>query len=154
MNTTDRRHVSGQTLLELVVALGIVALVLTGLIAAVTSSLRYGQASRFRSRGVKYAQEGIEIVRKLRDTTTWDAFVAYSGSGTSSWCLDEGGVWSEDSGIGCPIAAGSQFWRTIIFTWNTSNPGSERMEVTSDVSWADRSAPSTVTLETYFTQWK
>ncbi len=140
---------SGQTLLELVVALGIVALVLTGLISAVTSSLRYGEASSFRSRGVKYAQEGIEVARNLRDTVSWDTFVVKSGSGTKSWCLDAAGVWAEDVGSGCPIAAGSTFWRTVTFTWQDP-----LMEIESEVSWGERTVPSVVTLLTYFTQWK
>jgi len=135
--------------LELVIALGVVALVLTGLIAAVTSSLRYGQASRFRSQGVKYAQEGIELTRNLRDTSTWDVFMTYSGTGTASWCLDSSGAWSVDGGSGCLMEAGSPFWRTITFTW--TDPV---MAVTSQVSWGEHVTPTNVTLSTYFSQWK
>lgn len=140
---------SGQTLLELVVALGVVAVVLMGLVSAVTSSLRYGQASRFRSRSVKYAQEGIELTRKLRDANTWDVFAAYSGTGTKSWCLSESGVWSADDGTGCSMAAGSLFRRSVSFTWNDPV-----MEVTSVTSWGEHVSSTTVTLKTFFSAWR
>jgi len=144
-----RQLTSGQTLLELILALGVIAIVLTGLVSAVTSSLRYSQSSQLRSRGVKYAQEGLELVRKLRDSNTWDVFLTYSGAGTKSWCLSETGVWSSNGGSGCPIVSGSTFWRILTFTW--SDP---LMDVTSEVSWADRTLSSTVSFRTYFSQWK
>jgi len=144
------RHHTGQALLELVVALGITALVLTGLVSAVTSSLRYGEASRFRSRGVKYAQEALELTRKLRDTNPWETFLGYSGSGTKTWCLNETGVWSEDTSSMCPFTETSAYFRrNVTFTW--TDPV---MDVTTQVSWADHTAASTLTLRTYFTQWK
>lgn len=145
----DKRFTSGQTLLELVLALGVIAVVLTGLVSAVTSSLRYSQSSQLRSRGVKYAQEGLELVRKLRDSNTWSTFQDYSRSGTKDWCLSESGVWTESDGTGCPIANGSPFWRTVTFTW--TDP---LMDITSTVSWADRTPTSTVSFRTYFSQWK
>lgn len=140
---------SGQTLLELVIAIGVVAIVMTALVAAVTASLRYSQATRLRSRGVKYAQEGLELTRKLRDINIWDTFQAYS-NGTGRWCLDELGVWTIDDASGiCPISTGSNYWRRVNFVWNDP-----RMEVTVTVSWGERTTPSTVELKTYFTQWK
>lgn len=149
MNRYRDRRASGQTILELVVALGVVSLVLTALVSAATASLRFSQAGRFRGLGVKYAQEGIELTRKLRDSSTWTDFMTYSGAGTERWCLTSVAVWSLDTGSGCPIAAGSPFWRTITFTWQDP-----LMEVSSEVSWGERVAPSVVTMVTNFTQWK
>jgi len=138
----------GQTLLEIVVALGVIAVVLTGLVTAVTASLRYGQASKYRSQGVKYAQEGLELTRKLRDTSPWTDFLTYSDGG-GVWCLNQAGAWSTSAGTGCPIVAGSTFWRTITFTVNGSV-----MDVTSEVSWGERNLSSTVTLRTFFSDWR
>lgn len=149
MNRHRDRFASGQTILELVVALGVVSLVLTGLVAAATSSLRFGQAGRQRGLGVKYAQEGIELSRKLRDGGLWSDFVAKSGSGTARWCLSGSGVWSQDTDVGCPIATENPFWRTVTFSW--ADP---IMEITSEVSWGERQVPTVVTFVTQFTQWK
>ncbi len=140
---------SGQTLLELVVAIGIVGIVIMALVASVTSSLRYGQATRFRSRGVKYAQEGIELARTLRDSKTWNEFLGYA-DGSGAWCLDSAGTFTTNDGSGeCPIASGSTFWRKVNFSWNDPT-----MEVMVTVSWGARDRPSTVELTTHFTEWK
>lgn len=139
----------GQTLLELVVAIGVVAIVITALVAAVTASLRYSQSTRLRSRGIKYAQEGLELSRKLRDTNTWNIFQAYA-DGSGSWCLDETGVWAVDAANGtCPVSVGNDFWRRVHFVWNDPI-----MEVTVNVSWGERNTPSSIELKTHFTQWK
>lgn len=141
-------HESGQTLLEIVVALGVIAVVLTGLVTAVTASLRYGQASKFRSQGVKFAQEGLELTRKLRDTSLWTDFLAYSDGG-GEWCLDQAGAWTVSGGTGCPMTNGSTFWRTVTFTINGSV-----VDVTSEVSWGERNPSSTVSLRTFFSDWR
>lgn len=148
MRNKENRQ-SGQTLLELVVATGVVAIVITALVTAVTASLRYSQATRLRSHGVKFAQEGLELTRKVRDLNTWDVFQAYS-DGLGSWCLDELGAWSADLGSGsCPLSAGNNFWRRVHFVWNDPV-----MEVTVTVSWGERTISSTMELKTHFTQWK
>lgn len=147
-----RYFLRGQTLMELVIAIGVVAIVASALAAAVTSSLRYGQASRFRSRAVKLAQEGIELARTLRDTSTWSTFEGYATTGTGSWCLSDVGVWTQDtSGGDCPITEGSTFWRSVAFTWNAIE---NRMEILVTVSWGERNSASTVNLHTYLTRWK
>lgn len=148
-----KRYIStlsrGQTLLELVVAIGVVAIVITALVAAVTASLRYSQSTRLRSRGVKYAQEGLELSRKLRDTNTWSTFDSYA-NGSGSWCLDENGAWVVDTASGnCPVSVGNNFWRRVHFVRNDPI-----MEVTVSVSWGERNTPSSIELKTHFTQWK
>lgn len=146
-----RRHAhnQGQTLLEIVVAVGVIAVVLTALVTAVTASLRFSQAGRFRSQAVKFAQEGIELTRKLRDTRPWAEFTTYSGTGTADWCLDESGQWTASDGTGCPITPTSNFWRTVTLTLNGNV-----MDVTSVVSWGERTQSSTVSLRTYLSDWR
>lgn len=140
----------GQTLLELVIAIGVVAIIITGLVIAATSSLRYGQESRLRSTAVKYAQEGLELARQIRDTQSSDTFLSYSGIGTQVWCLDHAATWTKDTGTGCPpIATGSPFVRSVTFTWN--NP---IMSVTSKVSWSLGDTQTSTQLQTYLTQWR
>jgi type II secretory pathway pseudopilin PulG len=145
----ERRYEQGQTLLEIVVAVGVIALVLTALVTAVTASLRFSQSGRFRSQAVKYAQEGIELTRKLRDTRPWTEFTTYSGAGTATWCLSESGEWTTSDGSGCPLTPTSNFWRTITLTLNGSV-----MDVVSSVSWGERTQSSTVTLRTYLSDWR
>ena len=81
----------GQTLLELVVSVGVVAFVVLGLVAAVTSSLRFGQSSRSRSSAVKFAQEGMERTRGLRDGKPWNEFLTYADTSAKVWCIYSAG---------------------------------------------------------------
>lgn len=141
----SRKHfLSGQTLLELIVTIGVVAIIVTGLVVAVTSSLRFGQSSRLRSQSVQYAQEGIELVRKIRDTQPWDTLMTYAGK---SWCLDSSGTWTADTGS-CPLIDGA-FTRRVSLTWNDP-----LMNVVSSVQWTEGSSQQSMELQTYLTQWR
>lgn len=140
--------IRGQTLLELIVSIGVVAFVVLGLVAAVTSSLRFGQASRSRSGAVKYAQEAMERTRQLRDAYTWDEFLTYADSSGEVWCINSAGVWSGVGGASCSVLDG-KYTRTISLT--RQDP-IVRALVT--VTWQEGSTQFSTDLESYFTQWK
>lgn len=57
----------GQSLIEVVVALSVAAVIITALLIVVITSLRNAQLSQTQSRATKYAQEGLERVRAIRD---------------------------------------------------------------------------------------
>lgn len=135
----------GQTLAEVVVALGIVLILVTGLIVGGTSAIRTSDQGRMRSKATQYAQEGLELTRKRRDEN-WATFQATSGL----WCLDKEGVFSQAVGV-CPVNIDNTFTRGVTFTWNA---GALRMEVTMTVTWQDGSSPHKSELVTYFTQWQ
>jgi type II secretory pathway pseudopilin PulG len=138
----------GQTLVEAIVVIGVVVLLVTGLIAGTTTSMRTTRISRTRSQAVKYAQEGLEIVRTLRDTN-WGAFALLAGL----QCLGSDGQFTTGGGTCDPnIATGEEvFTRSVNFSWN---PTYNRMEVTVMVDYPDETKVSPITLTTYFTQWK
>ena len=137
----------GQTLLELIISIGVVVFVMLGLVVAVTSSLRFSQASRNRSRAVKYAQEAIEMTRQIRDANNWDTFVAYSGVTPKVWCLSKTGVWTIEDGNCAPLDG--IFSRNVTMTWEDPI-----VRVEADVSWQDGSRVLHSQLDTYLTQWK
>jgi len=66
---------SGQSLLEMVVALGIVILVILGLVAVTTVAVRNASFSRNQALATKYGQEAIEKIRSFREEETWETFV-------------------------------------------------------------------------------
>lgn len=133
----------GQSLGEVVVALGVAVLMAAGLLVGMTVSLRNTESARTRSQAVKFAQEAIEAVRQLRDSD-WAEFRGRSGL----WCLSESGDWSQASV--CPKLA-TIFTRGVQFSWNN---GEARMDVTATVSWNDGNTTHTSELTTFFTQWK
>ena len=136
---------SGQTLAEIVVAIGIVILLIGGLIVGTTSAVRASDQGRMRSLAVKYNQESMELTRQLRDND-WDAFQARSGL----WCLDKPGTWTSGGSV-CPVNIDNTFTRGASFTWNA---GALRMEVATTVSWQDGAVAHQSQLFTYFTQWQ
>lgn len=141
---------SGQSLLEIVISIAVVAVIVTALVVAATSSLKAATESSQRSAAVKYAQESIEIVRGIRDSSSWTDFLAYSDPGSNVWCIDAAGTMTEDSGSGCGvIAADSPYTRSVTFTWDDP-----LMNVESAVSWKSGSQTLSTVLTTYFTQWQ
>lgn len=138
---------SGQSLVEAVVVVGVVVLLVTGLVAGTTASLKSAQSGRIRSQAVSLAQEGIEIVRGIRDKN-WNTFSAYD---PDTYCLGEDQTLILRIGTCSPniTTPEGSFTRSVSFRWQ--NP---TMIVTLLVSYIDAEVTKDVTLNTYFTQWK
>lgn len=71
----------GQTLVELIVVVTVAIIVITALVFATITSLRNAQASKNQLQASKFAQEGIEKVRSLRER---DGKVVYTDGGGST----------------------------------------------------------------------
>lgn len=134
----------GQTIVEAIVVLGIVVLLVTGLIAGTTSSLRSVQSGKIKSQALKYAEEGMEYARNLRNQD-WSVFQAKSGS----YCLDSSLTLTP--GSACALTADDIFTRGITFTWDLNN---NNMTVVVAVGYIEGSQTKNVTLTTYFTNWR
>lgn len=80
----------GQSLIEVLVALGSAILVISAISTAIVTSLNNAQFSRSQEIASQYAQEGVEIMRKMRDAN-WATFNAYrTGSpGPGTYCLSK-----------------------------------------------------------------
>jgi len=138
----------GQSMVEAVVAVGIVILLITGLVAATTSTLRFGQMSKARTQALQYAKEGLEIVRIIRDTS-WDDIPQVS----ATHCLPKGqqvlGV------LPCPMDIDLMFSRTVVFSEDGTtcvSPNCRKATVT--VSWIESGQTRSVTLSSYITNWR
>lgn len=73
----------GQSLIEVLVSLGLAAVVLSGITVAVVYSLRNAQFSKNQNLSSQYASQGMEIIRQLRDNNS--SLSGYSGS----YCLSQ-----------------------------------------------------------------
>jgi type II secretory pathway pseudopilin PulG len=135
----------GQSLIEMLVVLGLVVLLVTSVVVGSTASLRNQQLSANRDAGLKYAQQGMETIRSLRDAD-WTTFVSYSGS----WCLNQDGtlVAFVDA---CSELYNDIYQRVVTFTWDSVN---ERMNIQMVVSWTLGSKSYSVKLESFFTDWR
>lgn len=137
----------GQTLVEVIVAIGVVVLLVTGLIVSTSVSLKASQYGKMRSLGIQYAQEAVEATRNLRDSG-WNTFAVYGGVTPISWCLNKAGEWTQMIGA-CSSNIDNFYTRVVTFTWNDP-----RMKVDVFVTWVDGAKTYTSSLSTYFTQWK
>jgi type II secretory pathway pseudopilin PulG len=132
----------GQSLIEIIIIVGVVVLLVTGLIVAATSSLRFGQQSKSRSQAVSLAREAIEFTREMRDSD-WEGLSSRNGT----FCLSEAKEWSSD--IECPMTIQNQFSRSVVFVSDGST-----VEVEVTVSWWESSVIREVKINTAFTDWK
>ncbi len=138
---------TGQTLIEAVVVIGVVVLLATGLIAGTTASLRAAQSGRARSQAVTLAQQGIELMRTLRDQQ-WSSFQAYTGF----YCVADDHTLTPNASEDCPLdieTPQGNFGRSVHFDWQDP-----RMVVTVKVKYVDGALTRDSTLVTYFTQWR
>lgn len=163
-----QKYSKGLSLVEVLVSVGVVILLVTGLVAGMTSALRTTQVSRNRSLANKLSQEGMEQVRSLRDSS-WVEFQSVGTTGTAIYCLgDSAPSWASPvvSGNDCTEFTQSvggytqQFRRWVSFSWQPGPPTPARMVVVVTTSWTERvnasGTPiiSTVPLTTTYTDWR
>jgi Tfp pilus assembly protein PilV len=135
----------GQSLVEMIVVIGMVVLLTTGIIAGTTASLSRTETSRVRSVALSHAQAGIELTRAMRDNG-WAAFAA-KGSRPTTYCVGDFTTVAP-----CPVNIDSKFTRSVTLELTTiGSPPTSTMKVTSQVVWDPSNA---VQLTTYLTQWK
>lgn len=89
MNKHSRQGIS---VFEVVIAVSIIALISVSVIAAFHFYLRAGLDLTSRVQATLLAEEGIEGVRYLRDSS-WDTYIAPLQEGTTYYLLFSGSVW-------------------------------------------------------------
>jgi hypothetical protein len=151
---------SGQSLFEVVLAVDLVAVILVGLISAVTVGLANAQFSRNKAQATKYAQEAVEWLRSQRDGS-WPTFYAKAGSLPLGlkYCLDadlsslaafptSGSCASQGAG---PINDQFKLFYREVSLLPTA-VGHVGINIT--VTWAQGARTTDVVIPTYLTQWK
>lgn len=138
---------NGQTLIEVLLALGTAVVVLSATVVAVLAALNNAQFSKNQNIATQYAQQGMEVMRNMRNSN-WTLFSGYGGASgvTVSYCLDQNST--ELSGRNRTIqgcAGGSStngqnvgiFARRVDIEKDSSLcGGSNQTKVTILVSWA------------------
>lgn len=82
---------SGFTMVEVLVAVAVVAMVMTAVVSGVSFSVKNTRYARDKSLAVRYAQESLEWVRRMRDENGWGVFYAdvSADGGTVVYCLSD-----------------------------------------------------------------
>ena len=133
----------GQSLVEVLVAVGIISLVLVAIVAGVTLAIKNASFSKNQTSATRYAQEAMEWLRNQRDQD-WNAFVGRNGR---AYCLNNLS-WSTGS---CEYVLGGIFKREAILSGLVTDP---RIEVKVTVSWQDAGGTHQSELSSYFTKWQ
>lgn len=135
---------SGQTLIEVVVALMVTVLIIVALLAATTVAVRNSQSAQNQALSTKYAQEGMEYLRALRDKypgqTNGQFFFVYPGNSCISLSSDNP----------TPV-----FTRTFRCENATPVPGPvTKIKATVTVTWTDSKGTHKSEQVSYFTKWQ
>lgn len=83
----------GQSLIELIVALGMMSLLLVGLLALVSLSVRNSRLAQTQARAVALAQGGVELIRAWRDYSWTDLTAAVRSQAyelPENWIVETG----------------------------------------------------------------
>lgn len=127
----------GQTLIEALLALSIVGIILSGITIAVSSSLNNAQFSKNQNLATAYAQEGLEVVRQIRNSD-YDAFRTRSGY----YCISKVAT-DFEADCSSPNIDGV-FIRRVQILQNVPAPdcGPSAAKAIVSVSWVDGKCPS------------
>lgn len=149
----------GFGLVEIVVASAIISISIFSLSAVAVIGSRLQNQSLEKIRANFLAEEGIEVMRFLRDKS-WDSNLALLNSGinyylsfassTSNWSIGSAIVPLTDSFFDRKITIDDVLRDSndnIVISGGTNDPNSKKITVT--VYWQERGATSTASLSTY-----
>ncbi len=168
------RNQSGQGIIEIVVVLGLAAILILSLVALSVRSNRSANFSRAEDQAARFAQEGMEYIRNMRDyntatitlascspSTAWTCIFDEDFSGDKSAELTSSTSLDFDSGLVEEVLAGGRtFERRVTVrddgTDNPCNPSgvdSDKIkQFTVEVSWTDTSGPHASTTNSCLTK--
>jgi len=155
----------GFTLVEVIVAVGMISLVLVGVISSISLSLSSVARAENNLIAANLAQEGLEIVRNIRDKD-WHSGAVFGSSLTNGDYLVE---WSsqsllpfsdvflkKDSAGLYSYSAGQDaiFKRKIIIQNSAENGPAVEKVAKVEVSWAEKSGPKIIQAELRLFNWQ
>lgn len=121
----------GQTLIEVLVALSILGVVITAVTIVITTSLANAQHGKNQYIATKYSQEGIEIIRKIRNND-YTGFKTYNGN----YCLAKNASTLGTVQSSCSTPNVDIFIRSVIVE-QSPGCGSNIAKATVRVTWTD-----------------
>lgn len=135
---------SGQTLIEVIIAIGLVVLVLVTLVSALTLGIRNNEYAKNQALAKNRVREATEWIRSVREQMGWDSFYAWAvelnGGQPATICvktipltLTETLQFTNQPCLSLDIMPGTNgFYRNMTFTI----PGSgDEVDVNTEVSW-------------------
>lgn len=147
----------GQTLIEAVVALGIILVVITALVVTVIRSLNSNQLVKDQKTAQIYSEEVLEWI-KSRKSKSWSEVYDKSRTGTGyTYCFDASPItdWPSTP-IPCASSSLGGYFRreVVILRVGGGDPACTSIKVSATVSWTEGNRPHSSAQETCLTQWQ
>lgn len=139
----------GQSLFEVVIALGVITIILVSLVILASLSISNATFSKDKTLATRYSLETIEWLRTERDAS-WDTFVTEAA--TPTWCVPSLS-WSAASAGSCSSGSnisGTVLKREIYFSIIDPNT----VQVTVRVYWTDAQGSHESRTTTTYTNWR
>ena len=165
----NTKYKNGFTLVETILAVTILGLVITSTAQLTQSSLRIGQTTTMQFTAYHLAEEGLEVVRALRDSNWLQNSYFKRGladgsyvirEGVYPWALQkiadaDGGATGDEAATEIILSTTEHFKRIIKIVSAAESSGDQSvMRVTSRVSYGQAGATKEVALEMELTDWK
>lgn len=136
------KHQSGQTLIEVIVAIGLVVLVLITLVSALTLAIRNNQFAKDQVLARNYARESLEWLRSLRNQMEWSSFydMIVADAPPVTYCLPTlPATTTLAQALGNTVCSATdiipstRYQRSILFT----APATDEVDAVVTVQWID-----------------
>src|SRR5258708_35320505 len=111
----------GQTIIEIMVAIGALTVLLSAITVVIITSLTGANFSRDQNSATEYAQQGMEIMRQLHNTD-YGTFSALNGLYCVSSLCTTWNTCSPQPAASCTANINAYFARSITIMPITSNP--------------------------------
>jgi Tfp pilus assembly protein PilV len=137
---------SGQSIFEIVIAIGLISLVLIAMVAAASVSVISATYARNQTQAGRLTQEAAEWIRGEKDAD-WAGFKTNASIGT--WCLIDT-TWSQQGSCGADdLVSGTKFSRQVTFT----PAGGSYVKADISTTWKDAKGTHSVPTTAVFTNW-
>lgn len=155
--TIDGKEQAGFGIVEVLVVAVIISLVLVGLHATTVQALRLVQQSTKRTQATFLAEETIEVLRAMRDTS-WTSSFGTLSAGTNYFLAFNGSAWNIST---ANIFIDDLFERKFVIenvnrdanddiaASGTMDPNTKK--ITATVSWLSQTGTTTQSVNTYIT---
>jgi Tfp pilus assembly protein PilV len=147
-------NTKGQSLFEVIFALGIAAIILVAMASLSASTLRNSSFSTDSATTTQLSSQATEWLRSQRDAN-WAAFAARATTTGTTWCLSSL-AWPAAAGACGPKVDGTVYTRSVILKSRDadSTPGVDTIDAAITVSWSDSQGTHDVKNNASYTDWR
>jgi type II secretory pathway pseudopilin PulG len=151
----------GMTIIEVAIGIGLTLILGGALVSMGVLAIRASNSARMRAMALRYAEEGIEVVKRKRDeVSTTDLSSLFSwcnvgvGESSTACFVNEDSELVTEATDGGPADITPLKERIVTLTDDSDPPGgSNRLKVRVEVTWQEGTLEKSATLETYLTAW-